>query len=331
MVLPGGSEHTAPDDLRQLSPHPAVLVTFSGGVGPLAALDTGPAAGGTVLLVPGFTGSKEDFAPLLAPLADAGLRAVALDQRGQYESPGPDEPACYTIPALAEDVVLVARQLRAGSPGPVHLVGHSFGGLVARAAVLADPRAVDSLTLMGSGPDGLTGPRAELLAHLAPLLAAGGLQLVSDTLDELARSDPRSQAVPLETRQFFTSRFLRNSPVGLQGMADAMLGEPDRVAELSATGVPVLVTHGIADDAWTPAAQEDMAHRLGARHVVIEGAVHSPAIENPVATLRALLGFWASVPTRSGRPPADPHENSHDDPRDDPRDDVRDDAAGALR
>jgi pimeloyl-ACP methyl ester carboxylesterase len=120
--------------------------------------------------------------------------------------------------------------------------------------------------------------------------------------------------VALATRQFFTTRFLRNSPVGLQGMADAMLGEPDRVAELSATGVPVLVTHGIADDAWTPAAQEDMAHRLGARHVVIEGAAHSPAIENPAATLRALHGFWVSAVPAAGR-----------------SDDLRDDTMEAFR
>jgi pimeloyl-ACP methyl ester carboxylesterase len=317
MVLPGGSEHTAPDDLRQLSPHSATRVGFPGGAGPLVALDTGPAEGGTVLLVAGFTGSKEDFAPLLTPLAEAGLRAVALDQRGQYESPGPDDRTRYTVAELAGDVLRVAAQLRVESPGPLHLVGHSFGGLVARGAVLADPTAVDSLTLLGSGPDGLIGPRAELLAHLAPLLAAGGVQLVSDTLDELGRDDPRQLAVPVATRRFLTARFLRNSAAGLLGMADAMLGEPDRVAELSATGVPVLVVHGIADDAWTPAAQEDMAHRLGARHVVIDGSVHSPAIENTGATLRALLGFWASVaPT---------------DPRDDPRDDARDDAAGALR
>jgi pimeloyl-ACP methyl ester carboxylesterase len=317
MVLPGGSERTAPDDLRQRSPHSADRVTFPGGAGTIAALDTGRAEGGTVLLVAGFTGSKEDFAPLLDPLAGAGLRAVAIDQRGQYESPGPDDPARYTVDELAGDVVAVLRQLRAECAGPVHLVGHSFGGLVARGAVLADPAAPDSLTLLGSGPDGLTGARAELLGHLAPLLAAGGVRLVSDTLEQLARNDPRRQAVPPATQEFLTARFLRNSAAGLQGMADAMLGEPDRVAELSATGVPVLVAHGIADDAWTPAAQEDMAHRLGARHVVIEGSVHSPAIENTAATLRALLGFWAAVaPT---------------DPRDDPRDEARDGTAGALR
>jgi pimeloyl-ACP methyl ester carboxylesterase len=220
---------------------------------------------------------------------------VALDQRGQYESPGPDDRAQYTVEVLAADVLAVLRRLRAETDGPLHLLGHSFGGLVARAAVLADPTAVDSLTLLGSGPGRLTGPRAELLDHLAPLLAVGGVQLVSDTLEQLAMTDPRRQAVPEPTREFLTARFLRNHAAGLQGMADAMLGEPDRVAELAATAVPVLVAHGIADDAWTPAAQADMARRLGARHEVIDRSVHSPAIENPVRTLAVLLDFWGSV------------------------------------
>jgi pimeloyl-ACP methyl ester carboxylesterase len=78
-------------------------------------------------------------------------------------------------------------------------------------------------------------------------------------------------------------------------MADAMTSEPDRVTELAATGVPLLVAHGVADDAWTPAAQADMARRLGARHAVISGSIHSPAVENPPETLALLLDFWASV------------------------------------
>ena len=125
------------------------------------------------------------------------------------------------------------------------------------------------------------------------MLEAGGVQLVNDTLEQLAMTDPRAQAVPAPTQEFLRRRFLANSAAGLRGMADAMLAEPDRVAELAATGVPVLVTHGIADDAWSPAAQADMAQRLGARHEVIVDAVHSPAIENRADTLRALLSFWA--------------------------------------
>jgi pimeloyl-ACP methyl ester carboxylesterase len=301
MVLPGGPEYTvplaiAPDDLRQLADHDAAHRSFPGRAGPLTALDTGgEAPRGTVLMVAGYTGSKEDFAPLLAPLAEAGYRVVALDQRGQYESPGPDDPSAYSVVELGLDVVAVAGVLRGESGEPLHLVGHSFGGLVSRAAVLAGPTVFSSLTLLGSGPSELTGRRADLLDHLGPLLDAGGVRLVHETLEQVAMTDPRAQAVPAPTREFYSRRFLRNSEAGLRGMAAAMLSEPDRVADLAATGVPVLVAHGEADDAWLPHVQADMAERLGARHEVIHNSIHSPAVENPPRTLEILLDFWAGV------------------------------------
>ncbi|MGY1835124.1 alpha/beta fold hydrolase [Blastococcus sp. SYSU DS0510] len=306
MVLPGGPDaHAmslaiAPDDLRQLAQHDAVPRTFAGGAGPLAALDTGGSAErGTVLMVAGYTGSKEDFAPLLRPLAAAGYRVVALDQRGQYESPGPDDPAQYSVETLGDDVRAVARVLREESGAPLHLVGHSFGGLVTRAAVLAEPALVTTFTLLGSGPSRLTGRRAELLDHLGPLLDAGGVPLVHQTLEQVAMTDPRAQAVPAPTREFYSRRFLRNSAAGLRGMAAAMLAEPDRVAELKETGVPILVAHGEADDAWMPHVQADMAARLGARHEVIDFAIHSPAVENPPRTLEVLCDFWSRAGSRS--------------------------------
>jgi pimeloyl-ACP methyl ester carboxylesterase len=300
MVMPGGPDDRttlaiAPDDLRQLADHDAAARTFAGGAGPLAAFDTGgDGERGTILMVAGYTGSKEDFAPLLAPLSAAGYRVVAIDQRGQFESPGPDDPSRYSVTELAGDLLGVARVL-ADETGVPHLLGHSFGGLVARAAVLADPSAIRSLTLLGSGPSELVGPRADLLDHLGPLLEAGGVALVHETLEQLAMTDPKAQAVPAATRAFYARRFLANSEAGLRGMADAMTSEPDRVDDLAATGVPVLVAHGVADDAWTPAAQADMARRLGARHAVIAGSIHSPAVENPPETLAVLLDFWASV------------------------------------
>jgi len=300
MVLPGASDSpappaVAPTDLRQLAEHNASPRTFEGGAGPLAALDTGPGTEGTVLMVAGYTGSKEDFAPLLAPLSASGYQVVAIDQRGQYESPGPDDPSRYSVAELAEDVVAVARVLREESGAPLHLLGHSFGGLVTRAAVLSTPELFRSFTLLGSGPAQLTGGRAELLDHLAPLLDEGGVELVHQTMEQLAMTDPKAQAVPAPTREFYARRFLRNSGPGLRGMADAMTSEPDRVEELKATGIPVLVAHGEADDAWMPHVQEEMAQRLGARHEVIEDSIHSPAVENPPKTVAILCSFWGSV------------------------------------
>ena len=110
--------------------------TLRGGAGTLAAWESVPPHGvelrGTVLLVPGFTGSKEDFAAVLPMLSEAGFRCVAYDQRGQWQSDGPDDVAGYTMSDFADDLILVVDQISADTP--IHLVGHSFGGAVARAA-----------------------------------------------------------------------------------------------------------------------------------------------------------------------------------------------------
>jgi len=308
MVSPGGSAPAPSDDPviaaagapGQLTGHAATRVALLGATGELAGLDTG-GTGPTALLVPGFTGSKEDFAPLLTPLAAAGLRAVAIDQRGQHESAGPDDRTRYSVDDLATDLVAVGRQLRAEGSGPLHLLGHSFGGLVARAAVLAEPALFDSLTLLDSGPAALTGPSTELLAHLAPLLDVGGTDLLASSLGGLWATDPVRAATPPETTAFRLEVVRRSHPAGLRGMSQALIGEPDRVAALSATGVPVLVAHGVTDDAWTPAAQAGMAGRLGARYEVIPQARHCPAVENPDATVDVLLSFWTGTPAPAQR------------------------------
>jgi pimeloyl-ACP methyl ester carboxylesterase len=267
-----------------------VTRTLGTAEGPVAVLDAGD--GPAVLFVPGYTGTKEDFALLLPLLAEAGLRAVAMDLPGQYETPGPEDPAAYTPEVLARSVLAVAAQL-----DRPHLVGHSFGGLVSRAAVIADPGAVRSLVLMGSGPSSIGGDRRERMAALEPVLAAGGLPAVYDALETIAAADPTWAAMPPEQRAFLRRRFLAGSAAGLQGMGDALRAEPDRVDELAAAGLPILVLYGEHDDAWSPATQASMARRLGAPTAVIPGAIHSPAAQQPTATAEALLTFWSTIPT----------------------------------
>jgi pimeloyl-ACP methyl ester carboxylesterase len=274
--------------------------------GPLAMLEADGGAGTPAVLVPGYTGSKEDFALVLAGLAATGRRVVAMDQRGQFESPGPDDPAAYTVEALAADVRAVAADLAGPHGGPVHLLGHSFGGLVTRAAVLADPSTAASLALLGSGPAAISGERRTRMEALRPLLAEGGMAAVYEQLELLAAGDSGAPPRPPELVAFLRRRFLASSPVGLQGMGDALRGEPDRVESLRATGVPVLVAYGEGDDSWSPALQADMAARLGARHTVIPGAAHSPAVENPAATIEILRGFWAAADLPGPEPASTP-------------------------
>jgi pimeloyl-ACP methyl ester carboxylesterase len=275
--------------VTQLAPHRGALRFLSVPAGKVAVLDAAPTGQtrGTALLVPGYAGSKEDFAAVVEPLAGAGYRVAALDLPGQYQSPGPDERAAYTVPWLGSVVVEVADAL---GDGPVHLLGHSFGGLVARAAVLAGPARFRSLVLLCSGPAAIDGGRKERMARLEPYASYGMAYLYQ----AMVADDPGYVPVPGPLGEFLQERFVTSSMAGLLGMGDAILSEPDHVARLRATGVPTLVCFGEGDDAWLPDMQREMAARLGAQLAVIEGAGHSPATETPYPTAAALTAFWAS-------------------------------------
>jgi pimeloyl-ACP methyl ester carboxylesterase len=278
----------------QLTPTTAASVVLDTAYGPIAALRcpaNEPAddeAGDDVLLLPGFTGSKEDFTPLLDPLADHGFRVTAIDLPGQYQSPGPPDPRGYTPDELASAVLAVAQTLR----GPVHLVGHSFGGLLARAAVIAKAELFSDLVLMSSGPSALGGLRRERIELLEPILPMG-LPAVYAAMQQVYAGDPGYVVPSPELAVFLERRFVTGAAAMLQGMGTALRNEPDRVAELAETRLPILVLFGADDDAWAPSVQQEMAGRLGADVTAIPAAAHSPAVENTEATAAALLAFWA--------------------------------------
>jgi len=280
------------------------------------------------LLIPGYTGSKEDFLPVLEPLAAAGRTVVAMDQRGQYQSPHAPDRSGYAPGELAADLLAVAETIspeaagdgRAGSG--VHLVGHSMGGLVARHAALLRTSRVLSLTLLGSGPGAIPGERAallrEILGVLDPRKGRDGddqneLRAIIATLWR-ERLEPQARADGTDERiiAFLRERTHRNCPVGLITMARYLLTCPDRTEELAALArpgrlgqvpaLPVMVIYGENDDAWPPAVQNKMARRLGAERACIPGAAHSPAIEAPDTTARALTTFWNAIERRRPAP-----------------------------
>ena len=261
--------------------------------GPFAAFvgEAPDAPHGTALLLPGFTGSKEDFLAVLGPLQDRGTRPVAVDLTGQFETPGPPEAEAYSLDGWADDVLALVAAL----DGPVHLVGHSFGGLVARDALLRSPSSFASVTFLCTGAGALPQEQHERLRVFASVLAAQGAATLWAAMraleEELGGATP---PVP-EIAGSLERRFTSHSPGSLLTMVDVLVSEPSRDDAVAALDVPLHVVTGERDDAWTPQEQGARADALGAPFSVVADAGHSPAVDQPAATADLLTTFWAEV------------------------------------
>jgi pimeloyl-ACP methyl ester carboxylesterase len=289
-----------PQKPSQLSPHRAARIDLPSRYGTIAALQApavGLSLGATALLLPGFTGSKEDFAPLIDPISDAGIEVIAIDLPGQYESEGPDDESAYRADALGAVIAEVIGKLTADGRR-VLLLGHSLGGLVARGAVLSDAPVI-GLALMDSGPGELPpGYRRGALDLAEPSVRRLGVTAAQHLRETMDAAAPDWADRSPELKEFLRERILRSSAPALLGMSTVLRTEPDRVAKLSRTlrsmGSPSLVICGESDDAWSVASQRDMADRLDADFAVVPGAKHSPNTENPDGLLSTLLPTWRS-------------------------------------
>jgi pimeloyl-ACP methyl ester carboxylesterase len=283
--------------------------------GSFAVLEAQPSRGvsfrSAAVLIPGFTGSKEDFLPVLEPLASAGRTVYAIDQRGQYQSPHAADRSGYAAAELGADVLAIAEAV-AGDADGVHLVGHSMGGLIGREAVLQRAAAFLSLTLLGSGPGTIAGQRAQTLTELLAVLdpANGSLpddrarlaEIVRQVWHEQLEPQARAEATDEHVIAFLRERTLRTCPIHYVAISRLLLDCPDRTDELakavSTACLSTMVVYGENDDAWPPAEQDQMARRLGADRVCIPGAAHSPAVEAPMTTAGTLTDFWNAAERR---------------------------------
>jgi pimeloyl-ACP methyl ester carboxylesterase len=224
---------------------------------------------------------------------------LAIDQRGQCDSPGLADPAGYTADgfgtgAFGSDIRTLVRSLAADGSGPVHLLGHSFGGYAVREALLGAgsnaPLPLASVTLLDSGPAAVTAKNSR--DRLELLLSVEGL-LTLQQIHELSPVDDHSDP---QVRAFLLRRWLSNDPASLFAMARQLHDEPDRTdqlkALLTAWELPCLVVTGADEDVWSADLLQDTATRLGAAFVLIPDAGHSPNTQQPHLLTKALLEFW---------------------------------------
>ncbi|MEV0999952.1 alpha/beta fold hydrolase [Nonomuraea sp. NPDC050202] len=126
------------------------------------------AGGPTVVFASGWGDSSTTWADLQDALAATGRRSCAYDRAGYaWSSPGPGDPG---LTAQTDD--LAALLARASEPGPFVLVGHSWGGHVARLFHARWPGRVAGMVLLDVADEHSTDDLATLAGIQARVWSA---------------------------------------------------------------------------------------------------------------------------------------------------------------
>jgi pimeloyl-ACP methyl ester carboxylesterase len=266
----GGFDPTAGLAARRVRLPEVTLSVLEAGVG-----------GEPLMLVHGFTGSKEDFAAEVVRLAGLGFHVVAPDHRGHGDSDHPDTEDAYTFETFAADLIDLAGALGWQT---FDLLGHSMGGMIVQHVALSHPHRVTRLVLMDTHHGPVEGLDEQLLELGIELARTQGLEVIQEVV-KLGR-DPL--ASPAHTRlceevpgyeEWCDAKFLRSSPAMFSSMLRRFAETPDRLALLSEVACPTLVLVGELDAPFLEAAHAMASTIDGARLAVIPGGGHSPQLE----------------------------------------------------
>jgi pimeloyl-ACP methyl ester carboxylesterase len=246
-------------------------------------LGTGPA----VVLLHAGVADRKMWTELLQPLADAGLRAVAMDLPGFGEA-----PAALVEQAPWADVLATMDAL--GIEGAC-LVGNSFGGAVALSVAAVAPARVAALVLVSAPAPGLE-PSAELQAAWEAEEAALERDDVEAAVDVVLEAWTLPGGPPeVRDRVAATQRQAFARQAAASAVPDAPDPAEERPEALATLTAPALVATGEHEMQDFHVAAQALARTLPhARQILVEGAGHLAPLEQPEAFRTLLLAFLRS-------------------------------------
>lgn len=269
------------------------------------AVDWMPAlhdTGHTLLLIHGFTGTKEVFQPFVNRLRQTHQLMIP-DMLGHGDSDAPEAPARYTMSETIADLQCLLRELDVVS---ADVLGYSMGGRIALGFSTTHPAMVKRLIMEGASP-GIEDYRdrqkriASDEALAAQIVRDGVASFVSYWENMPLFVSQLRQPEDVQARQ--RSIRLQQNALGLAGSLRGMgTGrQPPYWEALSKLRMPVLLMTGQLDEKFT-AMNRRMAGTIpNARHVVIEDAGHTPHFEHPATFLREVRTFLGDTGDEHGQ------------------------------
>lgn len=249
-----------------------------------------------LVLIHGFTGRAESFAPILEALAP-GRAAVCPNLPGHH----PDAPEAASF----DDAVdAIAAGLPPGPPA--HLVGYSMGSRLALGLLVRHPERFARATFIGVHPGLDDGPerwaRSQWEGRWIALLRHEGLDAFLAAWEALPLFDTQRRA-PAALRDAQAAVRQSHDPEGL-ARAMSVLGlsvQPDYRPALGAIRVPVRLVAGGDDEKFRRLAEWTARRIPQGEAVTLPGIGHNPLVEAP-GRLAALLAEDVPAPMAAARP-----------------------------
>ena len=267
-----------------------------------------------LLCLHGGPGAAHDYLESLAAMADTGRRVIFYDQLGCNRSSLPEaKPELWTVDLFIEEIDTVRQALALDR---IHLLGQSWGGMLAMEYALTQPRGLESLTVASSSASMIQWVEEanRLREELPPAVQEALLRHeAAETYDDpeyqtamaefyrrhVCRVDP----VPEYVERTFAA-IARNPEVyhTMNGPSEfhvvGTLKTWDIISRLGEIRVPTLVTSGRYDEA-TPLIAETVQQGIpGAEWVVFEESSHMAHAEEPERYMRVLDDFLTRVEAR---------------------------------
>ena len=261
----------------------------------------GGGSGAPLLVIHGIPGSNSGYLARLGELAD-DRPVIFYDQLGGGRSDRPSDAGLWRLERFVSELATVRQTLGLSQ---VHLLGHSWGGMLAIDHAIANQEGIISLVL-SSVPVSI--PRyVSDIRLLRDRLPHSTLEVLlrherGDTIEAAAYQDSvlafrqRHTFVGTGWPAKFTELLASVNPdvfVAIWGAdpfdCTGTVREYER--DLSSFDIPVLLTVG-AHDATTPAAAEGYRQTArGARLHVFQNSAHMAMLEEPEQYLRVVRQF----------------------------------------
>jgi proline-specific peptidase len=258
-----------------------------------------------LLCLHGGPGGAHDYIASMAELTRTGRRVIFYDQLGCGQSPHPSQPDMWTVELFIEEIGVVREALGLEC---IHLLGQSWGGMLAMEYALIHPPGVQSLAICDSPasiPQWVAEAnrlRAELPAEVQQTLLRHEQAGTTDDpeyeqacrvfYDRHVCRVPWSEGVQRSFAQMPNEVYLTmNGPSEFHCIGT--LRTWDISARLGEIDVPTLVVSGRHDEATPLIARTVHEGIRGSQWVLFEDSSHMPHEEEPERFVQVVGEFLA--------------------------------------